>query len=378
MIETRLRYCVYDPDPKGNERYYVRKPGRSKIRIKEQFKAPDGTITPKFMAAYYAALRKLDRQTAAEPKTPREKTFYWLVDQYYRSGEFAKFDPATQSDKRSVLNRYSETAGEIPYASFRKKDIEASRDKRAATPGAADKLVKYLRSLFKWAIKKELASHNPADGVDKINEGEGWHTWTPAEVSQYREFYPVGTKPRLALELMLAIGARRSDVCRVGRQHETEGGQWLSFVAHKGRGRVKTRKTIVVRIEPHLRQALKATPLGDTTYLITDLGKAFTIAGFGNKMRDWCNAAGLPHCSAHGLRKASAVAFAESGASAPEMCAVFGWSKLETAEIYIREAQKRVMAENAYTRLNEYRARKSVSVLKAKTSHETNRGKSSE
>jgi site-specific recombinase XerD len=134
----------------------------------------------------------------------------------------------------------------------------------------------------------------------------------------------------------------------------------------------------VVRIEPHLRQALKATALGDTTYLVTDLGKAFTIAGFGNKMRDWCNAAGLPHCSAHGLRKASAVAFAESGASAPEMCAVFGWSKLETAEIYIREAQKRVMAENAYTRLDEYRARKSVSVLKAETGDETNRGKNRE
>jgi hypothetical protein len=65
----------------------------------------------------------------------------------------------------------------------------------------------------------------------------------------------------------------------------------------------------------------------------------------------------------------------EGGASAPEMCAVFGWSKLETAEIYIREAQKRVIPDNAFTRLDEYRARKSVSVLGAKTGAKTKRGK---
>lgn len=44
------------------------------------------------------------------------------------------------------------------------------------------------------------------------------------------------------------------------------------------------------------------------------------------------------------------------------------WSKLETAEIYIREAQKRVMAENAFARLDEYRAGK-VSQFSRPTKH---------
>jgi site-specific recombinase XerD len=65
-------------------------------------------------------------------------------------------------------------------------------------------------------------------------------------------------------------------------------------------------------------------------------------------MRDWCDAAGLHHCSPHGLRKASAVAIAESGVTAPELCAVFGWGKLETAEIYIREANAARMSTNAF------------------------------
>lgn len=83
----------------------------------------------------------------------------------------------------------------------------------------------------------------------------------------------------------------------------------------------------------------------------------------------------LPKCSSHGLRKASAVTMAESGATAPELCALFGWSKLETAEIYIREARKRVMIDNAFARLDEHRNRKSVSLSRPKKGTETNRRK---
>jgi integrase len=162
----------------------------------------------------------------------REKTFYWLVDQYSRSDEFKRFDVLTQNDKRGVLNRFCKTAGDLPYDAYRTEDVERSRDKRSATPGAADKLVKYLRSLFKWAVRKKLAKINPAIGVEKINETVGWHTWTAAEVATFRAHHRIGTKARLALEIMLNIGARRSDACRVGRQHEM--GDYLEFVAWEG------------------------------------------------------------------------------------------------------------------------------------------------
>lgn len=363
---------MYDPDPNGNDRYYVRKSGRKKIRIRESFEDSTGNITPEFMKAYFAALALLDGAKPS-PKLPREKTFLWLVDQYFRSEEFKRYDDLTKADKRGVLTRFCETAGELPYGAYRKEDVERSRDKRSSRPGAADKLVKYLRVMFKWAVTKKLATHNPAVGVTKINtESDGWHTWTPAEVDIYRHRHEIGTKARLALELMLNVGARISDAARIGRQHETDG--WLKFVAWKNRNK-KTRKTIECPITSDLRAALMATSTGALTYLINHLGSAFTINGLGNKMREWCDAAGLPQCSSHGLRKAAAVILAENGATAPELCALFGWSKLETAEIYIREAQKRKMVANAFTRLEEYRDRKSVSVPKAKKQNETNRRK---
>ena len=374
MIKTRLKYCVYDPDPNGNDRYYLRLAGRPKIRIRETFEDENGSITPEFMQAYFAALETgKEAKAAPTPKIARESTFDWLIERYFLSEEFKRFDPLTQADKRSVLNRYRETAGKLSYAKLRSEDVEASRDKRSATPGAADKLVKYLRSLFNWAIKKKHATSNPAVGIEKINESDGWHTWTPAEVDAYRKHHKIGTKARLALELMLNVGARVSDASRIGRQHEVEG--WLKFVAWKNRNR-KSRKTIECPITQDLRAALAATDVGDLTYLVTEQGAPFTINGLGNKMRDWCDAAGLPQCSSHGLRKAAAVILAENGATAPELCALFGWSKLETAEIYIRQAQKRKMVGNAFARLDEYRNRESVSVRGANNANETKRRKS--
>jgi integrase len=372
MIKTRLRYCVCDPDPNGNTRYYVRRPGRQKIRIREAFEDASGNVTPEFMKAYFEALTVLEGKSLAAPVVPRERTFFWLVDQYFRSDVFKRYDKLTQSDKRSVLNRYCETAGALPYAALRKEDVERSRDKRSSTPGAADKLVKYLRTLFNWAIDKKLAMFNPAIGIAKINRSDGWHAWTPSEVDAYRKYHAIGTKARLTLELMITIGARISDAARVGRQHEADG--WLKFVAWKTRNG-KSRKTIECPITKDLGAALAAADTGDLTYLVTEQGKAFTINGLGNKMRDWCDAAGLPQCSSHGLRKAAAVILAENGATAPELCALFGWSKLDTAEIYIREARKRTMVENAFIRMEEYQNRKSVSVLGPKKPSETNQRK---
>lgn len=67
------------------------------------------------------------------------------------------------------------------------------------------------------AAKPPLATHNPAIGVKPINKGsEGFHTWTPKELEQFRAFYPLGTKPRLAMEIMLNVGPPSVGRCQAG------------------------------------------------------------------------------------------------------------------------------------------------------------------
>ncbi|QQM32586.1 tyrosine-type recombinase/integrase [Martelella lutilitoris] len=371
MMKTRLRYCVFDPDRRGNPRYYVRQVGKPKVRIKAAYKDDQGNITPEFMAEYWAALAVLNGMAEPKKEAPREETFDWLVDQYFRSQRFQRLNEATRRDKRSVLLRFCETAGALPYKKFRKKDMEASQFKRRETPGAADKLVKVMRALYNWAIDEKLAVENPAARVGKINnKSEGFHTWTPEEVDRFRAFHPLGSKPRLAMEIMINVGARISDACRLGRQHETmiNGRRWLKFTAEKNRDRFPV--LIEVPMTSDLIKALERTETGDLAYLVTSFGKPFVKEGLGNKMREWCNQAGLKRCSAHGLRKAAAVIMAESEVSAPELCAAFGWRNLSTAQIYIREAEKRRLSRNAFERVERFRNR-NVSLSKAKNADET-------
>jgi integrase len=82
-------------------------------------------------------------------------------------------------------------------------------------------------------------------------------------------------------------------------------------------------------------------------FLTTERGKPFSAAGFGNKFRELCDAAGLPHCAAHGLRKAAAVRHAMNGATAPELMAWFGWKSIGEAQRYIEEANRIKLAESA-------------------------------
>ncbi|MBZ5761778.1 tyrosine-type recombinase/integrase [Rhizobium sp. VS19-DR104.2] len=384
-MKTELRYLTHDLDRRGNDRYYVRLKinGRDrKKRVRQPFKTAGGEITQDFMVAYWAALAELrGDQAAAKPVILRQDTFNWLFDQYYRSTAFAKMDVTTQRDKRSVLGRFAEKAGDLPFKKYRREDMERSQQARASTPGAADKLVKVLRAVFNWAAmqKPPLMTHNPATGIETINRKKGgFHTWTPDEIDVFRAHLAVGTVPRLAMELMITIGARRSDAAQIGPRNEIiiKGKRCVRFTAHKGRNRHPVE--IEARLTDELIASIAATKVGTTAYVLSSRDTPYTIESFGNAFARWCEEAGLPHCSSHGLRKAAAVAYAESEGTAPELMAIFGWSNLRTAQIYIEQASKRRMRANAFDRREEYKKKENVSLLAAEKSNETKEEKKHE
>jgi integrase len=157
----------------------------------------------------------------------------------------------------------------------------------------------------------------------------------------------MGTRARLALALLLYTGQRRSDVVRLGRQHIRDGR--LVFTQEKNKTRNPVR--LEIPILPDLQRIIDAGPIGDLTFLVTEFNGPFTAAGFGNKMRDWCNQAGLPHCSAHGLRKAAAACLAETGATEHEIMAVTGHRTLKEVDRYTRTARQKVLADSAMRKL---------------------------
>lgn len=96
-----------------------------------------------------------------------------------------------------------------------------------------------------------------------------------------------------------------------------------------------------------LQAEIDAAPTGDLTFLVTEYGQPFSMKGFGARFRRWCDEAGLPHCTIHGLRKAGAVRAAENGATAHQLMSIFGWLTLAEAERYTKAVRQRLMAGEA-------------------------------
>jgi len=63
---------------------------------------------------------------------------------------------------------------------------------------------------------------------------------------------------------------------------------WLHFTQFKNRNRRPV--TLDLPVLPELQAAIDAGPCGNLTFLVTAHGKPFTTAGFGNRMRKWCDA----------------------------------------------------------------------------------------
>jgi site-specific recombinase XerD len=233
--------------------------------------------------------------------------------------------------------------------------VKVLRDRKAASADAANNRLKTIRRVFTWGLENDYVTSNPARDVSLLRvTSEGHHTWTVEEVEQYERRHPVGTKARLAFALLLCTGTRRSDVVVLGRQHVRNG--WIKFVQEKNRRRRPV--TTELPILPALQQVIDASSTGDLTFLVTGRGsRPFTRAGFGNWFRERCNEADLPHCSAHGLRKAGATIAAENGATAHQLMSIFGWLTMKEAERYTRAAERRRMAGDATVLLMHDRGR---------------------
>jgi integrase len=171
----------------------------------------------------------------------------------------------------------------------------------------------------------------------------GYHSWTETELRQYEARHPIGTKARLALDLLLYTAGRRGDIVRLGPPNMRNGR--FVFTASKNRAELD------IPVAPPLAATITATPmLGVKTFLVTEYGRAFTPAGFGNWFRDRCNEAGLPQCSAHGLRKAFLRRMAEAGCSEDFIASISGHKDYREIRTYVQAANKARMASDGMAR----------------------------
>jgi integrase len=363
---TVSQYLVYDPDRHGKPRYYFRRKGQKKIRLR----APPGT--PEFLAEFQAAYAGPEpampssAPAATEVRRGAPKgSLAWLFNEYEaRAESFKVLGPTTKARRRVVMDQICAEPvsttdpapiGLRPFASLRPKVIEVICG-RCPTPATFNARLKAYRESLKFAIGQDLMTANPAKEVPyRVSKTDGYHTWSVEEVAQYEAKWPLGSIQRLALAMLMFTGTRRSDAVVIGKQHRkaVQGIPGWQFTQFKGRNRSPV--TTWIPILPALQEVIDATPVKPRpesvvrhhAYLETSFGKPFTAKGFGTQFKKWCRLAALSHCSAHGLRKAAATIAAERGATAHQLMAIFGWRSITQALVYTRAAEQKRMAAAA-------------------------------
>lgn len=319
----------------GTAVWYVRVGHGPRIRIRAEYG------TPEFDLEYRAALDGAPRRASASPATG---TLAWLIARYRETTDWASLSAATRRQRENIFAGVLETAGQVPFARVTRATIEAGRERRAATPNQARHFLDTMRGLFRWAHRAGLVKTDPTAGVNNPpqRKTDGFRAWTEDDVAAYERRWPLGTRQRVWLDVLLYTGLRRGDAVRLGRQHVRDG------VAT-----IRTEKNgveVSFPILPVLRRTLDAGPCGDLTFIAGANGRPLTKESFGNEFREACRAAGVPG-SAHGVRKIAATRAANAGATEAELMSIFGWTDFQMAARYTRTANRRRLAAQAMTKL---------------------------
>lgn len=357
------KYVSAFPDRHGKERLRFRRKGFKDHYFKSQFG------TEAFGVEYRACLSgKVDAIEAAIERTV-PGSIAEAVTRYLSVPTRLGPTETTQNKIRSIMAKFRDRYGKGPHGHCMLIDCDfevidaviADKRKQIRVDGrweggneAARKLRKELVRFFAWCVKAKMIDHNPAELSDrvKIAPGErstGFHTWTEPEIARYRAQHSLGTKARLAMELILWTDQRGVDAIHLGPPH-IEAGRF-------GLSQTKTGRGLRIKVAPQLLAAIKAMGDGQTgamCFLINDWGRPFTRKGFGNRFRKWCDEAGLPQCSAHGLRKATMRRMADLEMGNQQMKAISGHVKDDEVSRYTRQANQMKLADSAIAKLSEW------------------------
>jgi integrase len=338
MTNFRLRYVKSYVDRHGKVRHYVRRPGYKSVPL------PGLVGSDEFMAAYGAAISTTPTRPEIAATRTRAGSINAMIVGYLGSAQFHNLASTSQAQYRRILEGLRREYGNRSIATLERKHVVMMLDTKAETPVAARDFLRCLRLLVQYAISIGVRQDDPTAGVRvKLPRSDGFRTWTEADIATFEAAYPLGSKPRLALALLLGTAARCSDVVRLGRGNVRNGAVHLTAQ--------KTGAALAIPTTAALAETINvAAPSGAIVFLVNEHGRAFTARGFSKWFVKQCDRIGLKGLSAHGLRKAACRRLAEAGCSANEIAAISGHASLREVERYTRAADQARMARNAVAR----------------------------
>lgn len=341
MPRPRPPHLQRETNRHGKTVWFVRIGKGPRTRLRQ----PYGT--PAFDAEYLAAVS--DAPAAASPSASKT-SLQWLWDSYRETGDWTSLAKSTRRQRENIMLHVLKESGGKPYAAIRPKHIQDGIERRSKTPSAARNFLDTMKGMFRWARKRDHVKVDPtAFDIEppKRKKGNGFPAWTRDDVDAYRRRWPLGTRQRVWLDVILYTGLRRGDLNRIGKQHVRDG--VATIRTEKGGETV----TVTLPILPSLQATLDRGPIGDLAWICGARGEPFTKESFGNEFSQAARQAGIPK-SAHGVRKIAATIAAENGATGKELDALFGWvDGGKTSAIYTAAADRARLSSQAIGKLDE-------------------------
>jgi integrase len=330
----------------GKTVWYVRLEKGRRIRLRAKYG------TPAFEAEYRAAL---SGQPVLRKRDAAVGSLTWLFDRYRETAAWTALSLATPRQRENIMRGALAQAGHETAAAIKRAHIIAGRDRRAGTPAQARNFLDAMRGLLRWALDAGHVKADPTLGIQNPArpKGGGFPVWSEDDVAAYERHWPVGSKERVWLDVLLYTGLRRGDAVQLGRQHVRDG--VATIRTEKSQGEV----SVSIPILPALAATLAAGRCGELAFICGEGGKPLTKESFGNAFREACRAAGVTK-SAHGVRKIGATRAAENGATVAELEAIFGWQGGGMASLYTRAADRARLAKGAITKLTRTEAGHSI------------------
>ncbi len=127
-------------------------------------------------------------------------------------------------------------------------------------PAQANLTQKVLHRLMAFAVENGWRSDNPFQKLTKYKLGRH-HSWTEEELTAFENKWPLGTRERLAYDLLLYTAQRGSDVIALLHSDATRG--QFSIIQKK------TGTSLIIPIHPNLQRSINAMPRNGI-YLLGD------------------------------------------------------------------------------------------------------------
>lgn len=290
---------------------------------------------PEFLDAYRAAENVEPKQNHGHGKG----TIGALIVSFLKSREFA----ARKASTRTVWSRRLDKI-RLTYGSGLVRDLQPTHIRKALrtlSPGAARSERTIWRALLSFAVEEGWRDDNPAAGVTTQKyEATPHHAWSPDEIEQFRDHWPIGTRQRQAFEVIYWSGARCIDAATLGWQMVESGA--LAYEQEKTGGLAVF--PVTGQVDDFLKddQAtfLETLPR-NLTWILTSTGKPRSVKALSQFISAAARNAGLARCAARGLRKARATKLAQNGWTPHRIAAWTGHESLSEVAHYTRSVDKR-------------------------------------